>query len=188
MQCVHILIPNFLNSHYHVLIDTTTFENETLKRYQSFPMPCVYTGFKFLFWTAPNLETIGDVFSKLKIAIEFNCSAEKPIQSQRANDCQLLLTTKIYRKAAPQNKQMSITNRVPRCQLLFKRMSTMPGLHQNKFKLILLIVKFYEELKQFCMVLILVLFCQIMDIIMSGYEKLYIDSDLLSLRFVYEKK
>ena len=48
---------NLVNSHYHVLIDTTTFENETVKRYQSFPVPCVYTAFKFLFWTAPNLET-----------------------------------------------------------------------------------------------------------------------------------
>ena len=68
---------NLVNSHYHVLIDTNTFENETLKRYQSFPVPCVYTAFKFLFWTAPNLETNGDVFSKLILAIEFNSSAEK---------------------------------------------------------------------------------------------------------------
>ena len=52
MQCVHILIPNF-------------------------PVPCVYTAFKLLFWTAPNLENNGDVFSKLKLAIEFNSSAEK---------------------------------------------------------------------------------------------------------------
>ena len=64
----------------------------------------------------------------------------------------------------------------------------MSGLHQNKLKLILLIVKLYEELKQFCMGLILVLFCQIMDIFMSGYGKLSIDSDLLSVRFVYEEK
>ena len=64
----------------------------------------------------------------------------------------------------------------------------MPGLHQNKFKLILLIVKLYEELKQFCMVLILVLFYQIMDIFMGEYGKLNIDSDLLSVRFVYEEK
>ena len=68
---------NLVSSHYHVLIDTTTFENETLKRFQSFPVPCVYTAFKFVFWTAPNLETNGDVFSKLKLAIEFNSSAEK---------------------------------------------------------------------------------------------------------------
>ena len=40
-------------------------------------MPCVYTAFKFLYWTAPNLETNGDVFSKLILAIEINSSAEK---------------------------------------------------------------------------------------------------------------
>ena len=31
-------------------------------------------------------------------------------------------------------------------------------------------------------------FCQIMDIFLSGYGKLNIDSDLLSVRFVYEEK
>ena len=66
-----------VNNHYHFLIDTTALENETLKRYQSCPVPCVYTAFKFLFWTAPNLKTNGDVFSKLILAIEFNSSAEK---------------------------------------------------------------------------------------------------------------
>ena len=31
-------------------------------------------------------------------------------------------------------------------------------------------------------------FCQIMDIFMSGHETLNTDSDLLSVRFVYEEK
>ena len=72
--CAHFdsEICNLVNSQYHVLIDTTTFENETLKRYQSFPVPCVYTAFKFLLWIAPNLENNGDVFSRLILAIEFN--------------------------------------------------------------------------------------------------------------------
>ena len=66
---------NLVCSHYHVLIDTITFENDTLERYQIFLVPGVYTAFKFLFWTAQNLETNGDVFSKLMLAIEFNSSA-----------------------------------------------------------------------------------------------------------------
>ena len=39
--CAHFdsEICNLVNSHYDVLIDTTTFENDTLKRYQSFPVP-----------------------------------------------------------------------------------------------------------------------------------------------------
>ena len=64
---------NLVNSHYHVLNDTTTFENETVKQYQNF----VYTVFKFLFWTASNLETNGDMLLKLKLAIKFNSSAAK---------------------------------------------------------------------------------------------------------------
>ena len=51
-----------VKSHYPVLIDRNTFENDTLIRYQSFPVHCIYTAFKFLFWTAPNFETNGDVF------------------------------------------------------------------------------------------------------------------------------
>ena len=68
---------NLVKSHYHVLIDTTPFENDTLKGYQSYHVPCVYIAIKFLFCTAPSLETNGDVFSKLILAIEFNFSAEK---------------------------------------------------------------------------------------------------------------
>ena len=178
---------NLLNSHYQVLIDTTTFENETLKRYQSFPMPCVYTGFKFLFWTAPNLETIGDVLSKLKIAIEFNCSAEKT-DSQSARKRLPAFTNHNNLSKSSSAKQTNVDHKSSaKMQVVVQKNVYNARPPSNKFKLILLIVKLYEELKQFCMVLILVLFCQIMDIIMSGCGKLYIDSDLLSLRFVYEK-
>ena len=67
---------NLVNIHYHVVIDTKTFENDTLKLNQSFPVPCIYTIFEFLFWTAPNLKTNEDVFLQLKFAIEFNSSVE----------------------------------------------------------------------------------------------------------------
>ena len=66
----------------------------------------------------------------------------------------------------------------------------MSGLHQNKLKLILLIVKL-ETLRRVETVLYgphSGAFCQIMDILMNGYGKLNIDSDLLSVRFLYEEK
>ena len=50
-----------VTNHYHVLIDTTTFGKETLKRNQNFPMPFVFTNINILFATATNLETNGDV-------------------------------------------------------------------------------------------------------------------------------
>ena len=80
-------------NHYHVLIDTATFEKETLKRNQNFPVPCIFTAFKFLFSTTARLETNGDVgFTTLKLAVEFNSSAKKLTQRQYAYNCQHLLT------------------------------------------------------------------------------------------------
>ena len=66
-----------ITNHYHVLLDTTTFEKETFKRNQNFPVPCIFTTFKLLFSTATTLESNGDVFTKLKLAVEFNTSADK---------------------------------------------------------------------------------------------------------------
>ena len=156
---------NLVNSHYHVLIDTTTFENETVKRCQSFPVPCVYTAFKFLFLTAPNLDTNGDVFTKLKLAIEFNGSGEKTdSQSVRkrlpafANHNNLSKSSSAKR---PPSKQVQ-TDFV-NSETLRRVETILYGPHSGAF-------------------------CQIMDIFMSGYGKLNIYSDLLSVRFVYEEK
>ena len=66
-----------VTNHYHVLLDTTTCEKEILKQNQNFPVPCIFTTFKFLFSTATTLETNGYVFTKLKLAVEFNSSADK---------------------------------------------------------------------------------------------------------------
>ena len=66
-----------VTNHYRILLDTTSFEKETLKQNQNFPVPCIFTTFKFLFSTATTLETNGDVFTKLKLAVEFNSSADR---------------------------------------------------------------------------------------------------------------
>ena len=140
---------NLVNSHYHVLIDTTTFENETVKRYQSFPVPCVYTAFKFLFWTAPNLETNGDVFTKLKLSIEFNGSGEKTdSQSVRKRLPAFANHNNLSKSSSAKQTNVNLKPSA-KMSVVAKKLSTMPGLHRNKFKLILLIVKLYEELKQF---------------------------------------
>ena len=66
-----------VNNYYHVLLDATFFEMETLKRNQNFPVACVFTTFKFFFSTATTLEKNGDVFPKPKLAVKFNSSADK---------------------------------------------------------------------------------------------------------------
>ena len=107
---------NLVNSHYHVLIDTTTFENETVKRYQSFPVPCVYTAFKFLFWTAPNLKSDGDVFTKLKLAIEFNGSGEKTDPQSVRKRLPAFANHNNLSKSSSAKQTECKTNRAPRCQ------------------------------------------------------------------------
>ena len=179
---------NLVNSHYHVLIDTTTFENETVKRYQSFPVPCVYTAFKFLFWTAPNLETNGDVFTKLKLAIEFNGSGEKTdLQSVRKR-----------LPAFANHNNLSKSSSAKQTNVNLKPSAKMPVVAQKTIynarppsKQVQTDFVNSETLRRVETILYgphSGAFCQIMDIFMSGYGKLNIDSDLLSVRFVYEEK
>ena len=62
----------------YLFLKLLTFEKETLKRNQNFPVPCIFTAFKFLFSTTARLETNGDAgFTTLKSAVEFNSSAKK---------------------------------------------------------------------------------------------------------------
>ena len=182
---------NLVSSHYHVLIDTTTFENETLKRFQSFPVPCVYTAFKFLFWTAPNLETNGDVFSKLKLAIEFNSSAEKT-DSQSVRKRLPAFANNNNNNTLSKNSSAKQTNVNP------KTSAKMPVVAQKTIyncrppsKQIQTDFVNSETLRRVETILYgphSGAFCQIMDIFLSGYGKLNIDSDLVSVRFEYEEK
>ena len=179
---------NLVNSHYHVLIDTTTFENETLKRYQSFPVPCVYTAFNFLFLTAPILETNGDVYSKLILAIEFNSSAEK-IDAQPVPK---------RRPAFANNNNLSKSSSTKQTNVNTKQSAKMPVVAQKTMYNVRPPSKQTqtdfvnrENLRRVETILYGPLsgaFCQIMDIFMSGYGKVNIDSDLLIVRFVYEEK
>ena len=167
----------------------STFENETLKRFQSFPVPCVYTAFKFLFWTAPSLETNGDVFSKLKLAIDFNSSAEN-IDSQSVR--------KRLPAFANNNNNLSKNSSAKQTNVNPKTSAKMPVVAQKTIyncrppsKQIQTDFVNSETLRRVETILYgphSGAFCQIMDIFLSGYGKLNIDSDLLSVRFVYEEK
>ena len=138
----------------------TTFENDTLKWYQSFPVPCVYTDLKFLFWTASILKTNGDVFLKPIWHSISTFPRQKPIHSQCAKDCQFSLITSFFSKSSSTKQTNVNTKQSAKMPVLAQKLSTMRSIYQNKFKLILLIVKLYEDLKQFCMVLILMLFAK----------------------------
>ena len=190
MQCVPILILSFVvlvTNHYHVLLDTTTFEKETLKRNQNFPVPCIFITFKFLFSTATTLETNGDVFTKLKLAVEFNSSADKvdsqtvrkqlpafvcqnSVKNSKAKQMNInqkpcakmpVVAQKTIYNARPPSKQVQTdfvnSGTIRRVE------SILSGPHSGAFSLI-------------------------MNIFVSGYGKLNIETHLLSVCLVYEGK
>ena len=71
-------------NHFHVLIDTSeaaTSYNDIFKRNKAFPVSCLFTFFRYLFSSAAYLETEGDVFFELKIAVDFNIKNEEKLES-----------------------------------------------------------------------------------------------------------
>ena len=148
-------------------------------------MPCVYTAFKFLFWTAPNLETNGDVFSRLILAIEFNSSAEKI-------DAQSVLKRL---PAFANNNNLSKSSSTKQTNVNTKQSAKMPVAAQKTIYNVRPPSKQTqtdfvnsETLRRVETILYgphSGAFCQIMDIFVSGYGKVNIDSDLLSVRLVH---
>ena len=166
----------------------TTFENDTLKWYQSFPVPCVYTDLKFLFWTASILKTNGDVFSKPIWQSISTVPRQKPIHSQCAKDCQFFAYNINFFE-----KQLYKTNKCQH-QTECQDASTCPKTIYNAQHLpkqIQTDLVNSETLRRFETILYgphSDAFCQIKNISRSGYRKLKTDSDLMSVRFVNEKK
>ena len=150
-------------------------------------MPCFFTTFKFLFSTATTLETNKDVFTKLKLTVEFNSSAEKfdsqTVRKQlpafachnnvkNTNAKQVNMNQKPCAKMPKVAQKTIYNNRPPSKQVqtdfvnseTIRRVENiLSGPHSGAF-------------------------CQIMGIFVRGYGKLNIDTDFLSVRLVYEKK
>ena len=57
---------------FYILLDSTSEFNEAMKQIKTYAVLCLFTTFKHLFPTSTKLETNGDIFSKLKLAIEYN--------------------------------------------------------------------------------------------------------------------
>ena len=55
-----------------MLFDVTDVSMETLKRNKLYAVPCLYTAYIFLYGTT--METTGEIFEKLKLAVEYNGS------------------------------------------------------------------------------------------------------------------
>ena len=76
--CMHFqkgyceLLPS---NHYLVLFDVSDVSTEMLKRNKLYAVPCLYTTLKTFFSNSATVETTGEIFEKLKVAVEYNSSA-----------------------------------------------------------------------------------------------------------------
>ena len=62
------------SNHYHVLFDVSDVSTEILKRNKFYSVPCLYTTFKIFFSNGATVDTTGEIFEKLKLAVVYNGS------------------------------------------------------------------------------------------------------------------
>ena len=75
--CMHFengLFEVLPSNHYHVLFDVSDVSTEILKRKKLYSVPCLYTTFKTFFSNGATVKTTGEIFKKLKLAVEYNGS------------------------------------------------------------------------------------------------------------------
>ena len=105
-------------NHFHLLIDSSTDIGST-KQNKSFVVPCLFTTFKHLYSNSSKLETNGEVFTKLKLAVDFNDkTGEKidPATFQKrlpiSNTAKMLTTTKTMATKTTGIAQKTIHNTI----------------------------------------------------------------------------
>ena len=173
-------------NHYHVLIDVSEFSADFLKQTKPCSVPCLFTTFKYLFSSSDTLEAKGDVFQKLLLAVEYNKS--------NFNGFSKADTTASIQKRLPIFTK-NVTNKFQQPDCLYRNFAGHKSLELNASKQknqpIQTDQLTTETLKRFQSILSgphVGAFCQVMNIFISGYGKLEIDSDVLCVRFLYEEK
>ena len=173
-------------NHYRVLIDVSEFSADFLKQTKPCSVPCLFTTFKYLFSSSDTLEAKGDVFQKLLLAVEYNKS--------NFNGFSKADTTASIQKRLPMFTK-NATNKFQPSECLQRNFAGHKCLEVNTSKQknqpIQTEQLTTDTLKRFQSILSgphVGAFCQIMEIFISGYGKLEIDSDVLCVRFLYEEK
>ena len=174
-------------NHFHVLIESA-IDVETMKPIKIFAVPCLFTTFRHLFSTSTSLEFKGDTFSKLQVAVDFNNKSGEKMDTANVRKRLPPLATKL-------SKSTAVTSGISKT--LARSTSIVPQKTIHNFLCSTISSKTQtdqfssETLKRVESILSgpnSGAFCQIMDIFMSGFGKLNIDSDLLFVRLVYEEK
>ena len=182
-------------NHFHVLIDTSeaaTTYDDIFKRNKAFLVSCLFSIFRYLFSSAVDLETKDDVFFKMKLVVDFNIKNEEKPESaatvRKRLPAIVTLSQQLQTKTAGNsNKNRGNIVKSVKTTVVQKSAHNMilsgKQTQTDNFS--------SETLRRFESVLTgphSGAFCQIMNIFVSGYGNLNIDTDLLFIRFVYEEK
>ena len=165
------------SNHYHVLFDVSEVSTEILKRNKPYAVPCLYTTFKTFFSNGTTVKTTGEIFEKLKLAVEYNSSApptkvEATSIQNRLPNLSNSLSTNHRQSGIVGYKSLDNAEKTLNQQLQTDRIST-------------------ETLKRFEIILYgphSGASCQLMDIYVSVYGNLDIDNDVLCVRLDLKKK
>ena len=133
------------------------------------------------------METNGDVFTKLKLAVEFNSSADK-VDSQKVR--KQLPAFACHNNTKISNAKQVNINQKPCAKMPVVAQKTIYNARPPSKQVQTDFVN-SETIRRVENILSgphSGAFCQIMDIFVSGYGKLNIDTDLLSVRLLYEEK
>ena len=199
--------------HFHILFEVTTTANSTIKSRKLFQVPCLYSTFLHLFVNFENLETFGDIIQKLILAVEFNKNCIKDIEDDDTAKNILQFSTALEKRLPPLKKftskqmvtttsssssgsidfikkptrpigagQKSIQNAISSCSNsrqpnlnCSSQTDSLPKATLDRFEKI--INGPHSGV-----------FCKFMDIVLSGYGKIDIDSELLFVKLTYEEK
>ena len=171
-------------NHFYLLIDSSTDIGST-KQNKSFAVLCLFTTFKHLFSNSSKLATNGDVFTTLKLAVDFNDktgekinppSVYKRLPISFSTTTKMLTTTKTTASNTAGIAQKTIDNII----------STGTGQQQTQTDQICA-----ETLKRVENSLSgphSAAFCRFMNILVSSYGKLGSDSELVFVRLVIQEK
>ena len=159
-------------------------------------MPCLYTTFKILFANSNTLELNGEIFQRLVLAVEYNKNLSidsHSIQKLLPNFSNVAANQKV-------NNNSNVTLNEDNRRRLQQGSSVQFQLHQKSLQNCITKSNNQqtqtdsfasESLKRFQNILSgphSGAFCQIMDIFLRGYGNLLVDTDVLFVRIVYEKK
>ena len=181
-------------------MDTSDLKKSSYKSKfkKSYAKPCLYTTFKILFGNSNTLELKGEVFQKLILAVEYdkNLSIDShSIQKLFPNFSNVAANQKVNN-----NNSSNVTANEDNQRRLQQGSSSQFKLHQNSLQNCITkpnnqqiqTVSFASEsLKRFQIILSgphSGIFCQIMDMFLSGYGNLLVDSDVLFVPIVYKEK